>query len=102
HEELARMSDYDLYMLWFALKYPVLIIEDVKGGRDWQGWVNSTEALKGICEVTADDVASTNPRLVKRLIEFAAKQGKKAFTKLLIKINQIGTDAETLLTIRVM
>lgn len=73
--------------------YPVISIEDGLAEEDWDGWIKLTAALGKKVQIVGDDLFVTNKT---RLQEGIAK---KAANSILIKLNQIGTVTETLLTI---
>jgi enolase len=75
-------------------KYPIVSIEDGLAEDDWKGWKLLTETLGGKVQIVGDDLFVTNPKRLSRGIE----QG--IANSILIKLNQIGTLAETLETIQ--
>ena len=74
-------------------KYPIISIEDGLAEDDWDGWTKLTAALGDKIQLIGDDLFVTNKV---RLEEGIAK---KAANSVLIKLNQIGSVTETLLTI---
>ncbi len=70
--------------------YPVFSIEDGCSEDDWDGWKALTEALGGKVQLVGDDLFVTNPERLARGI----REG--AGNSLLVKVNQIGTLAQTL------
>ncbi|MFA5394359.1 MAG: phosphopyruvate hydratase [Candidatus Ratteibacteria bacterium] len=74
-------------------KYPIISIEDGLAEDDWDGWEQLTVALGDKIQLIGDDLFVTNKV---RLEEGIAK---KAANSILIKLNQIGSVTETLLTI---
>ena len=74
-------------------KYPIISIEDPLSENDWTGWTKITTKLGSIIQIVGDDVFVTNPKILKEGIS------KGVANAILIKLNQIGTLAETLETI---
>src|SRR5688572_19190983 len=89
--EPARDSQgmVDLYVDW-CKQYPIISIEDGCAEQDWDGWRMLTQALGQKVQLVGDDVFVTNPVILKKGIE------QKIGNALLVKVNQIGTIAETL------
>lgn len=73
--------------------YPILSIEDGMSEQDWTGWQLLTQKLGKQIQLVGDDVFVTNPEILKKGIQ------DKVANAILIKLNQIGTLTETLLTI---
>lgn len=74
-------------------EFPIISIEDGLAEDDWDGWYRLTERLGDRIQLVGDDLFVTNPeRLVRGIDEGAANS-------ILIKLNQIGTVSETLVTI---
>ncbi|HUL49609.1 MAG TPA: phosphopyruvate hydratase [Gemmatimonadales bacterium] len=78
-----------LYKTWID-RYPIVSIEDGLAEGDWEGWARLTEALGSRIQLVGDDLFCTNVELLSRGIEAGVANG------ILIKVNQIGTLAETL------
>jgi enolase len=74
--------------------YPLCLLEDGLGERDWSGWQALTQALGAELELVGDDILCTNPAVIERAI--ADGVGNAA----LIKPNQIGTLSETMAAAR--
>jgi len=74
-------------------RYPILSIEDGMAEDDWDGWAQLTRAIGDKVQLVGDDLFVTN---VKRLTQ-GIKQ--KTANAILVKVNQIGTLSETLLTV---
>lgn len=74
-------------------KYPILSIEDGLSENDWAGWKLLTERLGERVQLVGDDLFVTNPKTL------AEGVGKHIANAILIKLNQIGTLTETLMTI---
>ena len=73
--------------------YPIISIEDGLAEEDWEGWIKLTAALGSRVQLIGDDIFVTSKT---RLEEGIAK---KVANSILIKLNQIGSVTETLLTI---
>lgn len=70
--------------------YPLVSIEDPLDEEDWDGWSTLTERIGDKVQIVGDDLFVTNvERLQKGITE-------KAANALLVKVNQIGTLAETI------
>lgn len=65
-------------------------IEDGLSENDWAGWTKMNEMLGDKIQMVLDDPTCTNPKLLAHGIEV------KAANAILIKVNQIGSVAETL------
>lgn len=74
-------------------KYPILSIEDGLSENDWNGWQMMTERLGKKVQLVGDDLFVTNPKTLQQGID------KQVGNSILIKLNQIGTLTETLMTI---
>ncbi|HTO39617.1 MAG TPA: phosphopyruvate hydratase [Rhizomicrobium sp.] len=74
-------------------RYPILSIEDGMAEDDWDGWAQLTKSIGDKVQLVGDDLFVTN---VKRLTQ-GIKQ--KTANAILVKVNQIGTLSETLLTV---
>lgn len=81
----------DTYEDWVK-DYPIFSIEDGVGEEDKEGWKLLTQRLGDRVQIVGDDVFVTNPALLKQGIEMGFANS------ILIKLNQIGTVSETLLT----
>ena len=86
------MTRQQLVNMWknFALKYPIISLEDGMGENDWEGWAMLTKALGGKIQLVGDDLFVTNTERLKMGID------KGVANSILIKVNQIGTLTETL------
>jgi enolase len=82
------------YYRQLCSRYPIVSIEDGMAEGDWAGWKALTDALGDEVQLVGDDLFVTNVELLRRGIE----QG--VANSILIKLNQIGTVTETLLTIQ--
>ncbi len=74
-------------------RYPILSIEDGLDENDWAGWKALTERLGQKIQLVGDDLFVTNQIRLKRGIE------EGIANSILIKVNQIGSLSETLMTI---
>lgn len=74
-------------------QYPILSIEDGLSEDDWDGWQMMTKRLGQKIQLVGDDLFVTNPRTLTDGIR------KHVANSILIKLNQIGTLTETLMTI---
>lgn len=74
-------------------KYPIVSIEDGLAEDDWDGWKLMTDKLGKKIQIVGDDLFVTNTERLKKGIE------KGITNSILIKLNQIGTLTETILTI---
>ena len=78
----------DLLETW-TREYPVVSIEDGLDQDDWSGWKLLTDRLGMRLQLIGDDFFTTNPERVRRGIS------EHAANAVLVKMNQIGTLAET-------
>ena len=89
----SRTADemVELYGSWIQ-KYPILSIEDGVAEDDWDGWKKLTVALGKKVQLVGDDLFVTNIKRLSTGIE------KGIANSILIKVNQIGTLTETLIS----
>jgi len=78
----------------YCSKYPIVSIEDGMDENDWDGWKVQTDALGSKVQLVGDDLFVTNTERLQVGID------RGIANAILIKVNQIGTVAETLNTIR--
>jgi enolase len=83
----------DVYDTWLN-EYPMISIEDGLGEDDWESWAVMTERFGSRVQLVADDVYTTNPKLIEKGIQ------DKSSNAVLVKLNQIGTVTKTLEAIR--
>ena len=93
-DQSTRSSEEMIELLagWVAT-YPIVLIEDPMGEKDWEGWKLITRELGKKIELVGDDVFCTNAKILAEGIENGVANS------ILIKLNQIGTVSETLDTI---
>ncbi|MHB1987718.1 MAG: phosphopyruvate hydratase [Acidimicrobiales bacterium] len=93
--EGRSLSGDDLVSYWSALvdRYPIVSIEDGMAEEDWDGWVALTDALGDRIQLVGDDVFVTNVDRLERGIATGVANA------VLVKVNQIGTLTEALLTV---
>jgi enolase len=82
-----------LYNEW-AIKYPIISIEDGLCEDDWANWRELTRKLGNKIKIIGDDLFVTNPQKLQKGIS------EKAANGIIIKPNQIGTLTETLEVIK--
>jgi enolase len=92
NEHLSSSEMIDRLEQWVN-KYPILSVEDGLSEDDWDGWKLMTERLGKKVQLVGDDLFVTNPRTLQDGID------KDIANSILIKLNQIGTLTETLMTI---
>jgi enolase len=78
------------YMSSPASKYPIISIEDPLDQRDFEGWVELTQAIGDKVMLVGDDFFVTDPKRLKRGIDAGAANA------ILVKPNQIGTLSEVI------
>ena len=85
--DAGEMADY-----WADLcgSFPIASIEDGMDENDWDGWKALTDAIGDKVQLVGDDLFVTNPTRLSRGIENGIANS------ILVKVNQIGTLAETL------
>ncbi len=91
-KKLSREEMVDYYV-GLADEYPILSIEDGIAEDDWEGWSLITEKLGDRIQLVGDDLFVTNPKILGRGID------EGIANSILIKVNQIGTLAETFETV---
>jgi enolase len=87
-------SELAAYFADVASRYPIISIEDGMAEEDWEGWGELTKAVGERVQLVGDDLFVTNVERLTRGIEAGVANA------VLIKVNQIGTLTETLLTVR--
>jgi enolase 1/2/3 len=71
-------------------RYPIVLLEDPLGEKDWEGWARITAELGSRVELVGDDLLCTNPAILQEAID------RRVANSILIKLNQIGSVTETL------
>ncbi|MBW3663128.1 MAG: phosphopyruvate hydratase [Actinobacteria bacterium] len=74
--------------------FPIVSVEDAMDEEDWDGWKALTEVLGDRCQLVGDDLFVTNVERLQRGID------QDIANSILVKVNQIGTLTETLLTMQ--
>ncbi len=87
--KLDKKIDLAFYQL-LTTNYQLLAIEDPYPEDDWDGFCQITAALGSKIWIIADDLTTTNPKIIKLAGE------KKAANAVTIKTTQIGTVTETI------
>ena len=90
-EQLSSESLVAVYKEWIS-NYPLVSIEDGLAEADDEGWKVLTAELGGKIQIVGDDNFVTNPEKLRHGIESGIANS------ILIKLNQIGTVSETLMT----
>ena len=81
-----------MYTEWCE-KYPIISIEDGLAEDDWEGWSELTRRLGKRIQLVGDDLFVTNVKRLRQGIE------RGVANSILVKLNQIGSLTETMLTI---
>ncbi len=74
--------------------YPIVSVEDGLDENDWDGWRELTSAVGSRVQLVGDDLFVTQPQWVKKGI------AEKNANAVLVKVNQVGTLAETFQVLR--
>jgi len=82
----------NLYESWVG-QYPIISIEDGMAEDDWEGWKALTQRLGSRIQLVGDDLYATN---AERLMQGITQKSSNA---ILVKVNQVGTLTEALLTL---
>jgi enolase len=90
-QQLAATDLVAVYKDWIS-NYPLVSIEDGLAEADDEGWKVLTAELGGKIQIVGDDNFVTNPEKLRHGIEAGIANS------ILIKLNQIGTVSETLMT----
>ena len=90
--EGKKLDAGEMAAYWADLcgRYPIFSIEDGMDENDWEGWKALTDAVGDKVQLVGDDLFVTNPARLADGIE------KGVANSILVKVNQIGTLAETL------
>jgi enolase len=81
------------YYAGLCARFPIVSIEDGCAENDWTGWKKLTAMLGDRIQLVGDDIFVTNVEFLRRGI------AERVANSILIKVNQIGTLTETLVTI---
>ena len=90
-QQLSAADLVSVYKDWIS-NYPIVSIEDGLAEADDEGWKVLTAELGGKIQIVGDDNFVTNPEKLRHGIESGIANS------ILIKLNQIGTVSETLMT----
>lgn len=90
-QQLSAADLVAVYKDWIS-NYPIVSIEDGLAEADDEGWKVLTAELGGKIQIVGDDNFVTNPEKLRHGIESGIANS------ILIKLNQIGTVSETLMT----
>jgi len=90
---LSSAELVDFFAQWVD-KYPIISLEDPLAENDWEGFRLATERLGQKVQIVGDDILVTNVTFLRRAIQ------ERSCNSILIKLNQIGTLTETVLTVR--
>ena len=90
----ALSGELAAYWADIVERYPIISIEDGMAEEDWEGWAPADEGVGDRVQLVGDDLFVTNVERLDRGIEAGVANA------VLIKVNQIGTLTETLLTMR--
>jgi enolase len=90
-QQLSATDLVAVYKDWIS-NYPLVSIEDGLAEVDDEGWKGLTAELGGKIQIVGDDNFVTNPEKLRHGIEAGIANS------ILIKLNQIGTVSETLMT----
>lgn len=82
------------YIAKLQQTYPLVSVEDILHEDDWEGWQIATQKLPGM-QIVGDDLFVTNPERLTKGIDL------RVANSILVKLNQIGTLTETLLTVQI-
>lgn len=90
--EGKKLDGGEMAAYWADLcgRYPICSIEDGMDENDWEGWKALTDAVGDKVQLVGDDLFVTNP------VRLADGIEKGVANSILVKVNQIGTLAETM------
>jgi enolase len=80
---------------WASRTASIVSLEDGMGAEDWAGWKTLTDRLGANGQLVGDDLFVTNVERLRRGIDAGVANS------ILVKVNQIGTLAETLEAMRI-
>ncbi|MGK3201450.1 phosphopyruvate hydratase [Amycolatopsis sp. MEPSY49] len=87
------VEEHVAYLDELTTRFPIVSIEDGLAQDDYDGWKQLTDAIGDRVQLVGDDVFCTNVKLLQDGID------RGIGNSILIKVNQIGTLTETLLTV---
>jgi enolase len=87
------IEEHVAYLTELVNKFPIVSIEDGMAQDDFDGWKQITDAIGDRCQLVGDDLYCTNVELLRKGIDLGISNS------ILVKVNQIGTLTETLLTV---
>ncbi|MCC8251269.1 phosphopyruvate hydratase [Saccharothrix luteola] len=87
------VEEHVAYLAELVDKFPIVSIEDAMAQDDFDGWKQITDTIGDRCQLVGDDVFCTNVNLLRKGIDLGITNS------ILVKVNQIGTLTETLLTV---
>jgi enolase len=87
------VEEHVAYLVELVDKFPIVSIEDAMAQDDFDGWKQITDAIGDRCQLVGDDLYCTNVELLRKGIDLGITNS------ILVKVNQIGTLTETLLTV---
>ncbi len=90
--EGKKFTGEEMVAFWleWIKKYPIISLEDGLAEDDWDSWKSIVSKTGGSLQIVGDDLLVTNPERVRKAI------AEKAANALLVKLNQIGSLAETM------
>lgn len=89
-EKIMSREDLFSYYQLLTANYQLLAIEDPFAEEDWEGFAKITKNLGTKTWIVADDLTTTNPKIIKMAAE------KESVNAVIIKTTQIGTVSETI------
>ena len=87
------VEEHVAYLTELVGRFPIVSIEDGMAQDDFDGWRQITDAVGDRCQLVGDDLFCTNVELLRKGIDLGIANS------ILVKVNQIGTLTETLLTV---
>jgi enolase len=87
------VEEHVAYLTELVDRFPIVSIEDAMAQDDFDGWKQITDAVGDRCQLVGDDLYCTNVELLRKGIDLGITNS------ILVKVNQIGTLTETLLTV---
>jgi enolase len=87
------VEEHVAYLAELTTRFPIVSIEDGLAQDDYDGWKQLTDGIGDRVQLVGDDVFCTNVKLLQDGID------RGIANSILVKVNQIGTLTETLLTV---